>query len=93
MGDEQPPSSPDDFIPRIGTFMMLLGIFAFIIFLASDFGRQANFDWFFAGVVLFTIGFVMSRQKPPPPPSGRFSGIRKWRENSKKRKQEKKAKK
>jgi len=92
MGDEQNVNQ-DDFVPRIGTFLILLGIFAFIFFLASDFSNQTDFDWLFAGVVLFLIGFVLRRRAPPPPPSGRFSGVRKWREDAKKRKQEKAEKK
>jgi len=89
MGDEQPVNQ-DDLVPRIGTFLMLLGIFAFIFFLASDFSNQTDFDWLFAGVLLFLIGFVFRRRAPAPPPSGRFSGVRKWREDAKKRKQDKK---
>jgi len=92
MGDEQPVNQ-DDLVPRIGTFLMLLGIFAFIFFLASDFSNQTDFDWLFAGVVLFLIGFLFRRRAPPPPPSGRFSGVRKWQEDAKKRKQAKAEKK
>ena len=92
MSDEHP-VDPNDFVVRIGTFLIILGIFAFIFFLASDFSNQTDFDWLFAGVVLFLIGFVFRRKAPPPPPSGRFSGIRKWRENAKKRKQERAEKK
>jgi len=92
MGDEQPVNQ-DDLVPRIGTFLMLLGAFAFIFFLASDFSKQTDFDWLFAGVILSLIGFVLRRRVPPPPPSGRFSGVRKWRANAKKRKQDKAEKK
>jgi len=88
MGDEQPVNQ-DAFVPRIGTFLILLGIFAFILFLASDFSNQTDFDWLFAGVLLFLIGIVLRRRASPPPSSGRFSGVRKWREDAKKRKQEK----
>lgn len=92
MSNERP-ADQGDFVPRIGTFLMLLGIFAFIFFLASDFSNQTDFDWLFAGVVLFLIGLVFRRRAPPPPPSGRFGGVRKWREDAKKRKQAKAEKK
>jgi hypothetical protein len=94
MGEEQP-TPQSDLVPRIGTFMLLLGIFSIIFFLASDFARQPDFDWLFIGMVLLGIGFVFRRRAPPPSPAGRFSMIRKMREDVKKRKEEraKKAKK
>jgi len=92
MGDEQP-IKQDDLVPRIGTFLILLGIFFFILFLASDSSDQTDFDWLFLGVLFFLVGLVFRRRAPPPPSSGRFSGMRKWRENRKKRKQEKAEKK
>jgi hypothetical protein len=92
MGDEQP-IKQDDLVPRIGTFLMLLGTFFFILFLASDLSDQTDFDWLFLGVLLFLVGYLFRRRAPSPPPSGRFSGLRKWRENAKKRKQEKAEKK
>ena len=92
MGDEQPVDQ-DDFVARIGTFLILLGIFFSILFVASDLSSQTDFDWLFLGVLFFLIGLVFRRRAPPLPPSGRFSGIRKLRENIKKRKQEKEDKK
>ena len=92
MSDEQP-IDQDDFIVRIGTFLMLLGAFFTIMFLASDFSDQTDFDWLFLGVLFLLVGFLFRRRAPPPPPSGRFSGVRKMRENMKKRKQEKEDKK
>ena len=92
MGD-QPPTNQEDLVPRIGTFLWLLGIFFFILFVASDSARQANFDWFFLGILLILLGFWLRRKVPPPPSAGRFGGVRKMRENMKKRKQERAEKK
>lgn len=94
MGDEQPTSN-DELVPRIGTFLILLGIFSFIFFLASDFANMPEFDWLFVGMVLMGIGFLFRRRAAPPPSAGRFGMVRKMRENAKKRKEEraKKAKK
>ena len=92
MGDEQP-TSREDLVPRIGTFLNLLGIFSFILFLASDFANTPKFDWLFVGMVLMGIGFLFRRRAAPPPPAGRFGMVRKMRENSKKRKEEKAKKK
>lgn len=88
MGDENP-INQSDFIVRIGTFLMLLGTFFIILFLASDFAKQTDFDWLFLGVSFLLVGFLFRRKAPPPPPSDRFSGVRKWRANAEKRKQEK----
>ena len=88
MGDEQP-TSQEDFIPRIGTFLILLGIFSLIFFVTSDLARKPEFDWLFVGMIFLAIGFLFRRRAPSPPPAGRFAGIRTLRENSKKRKQEK----
>ena len=87
MGEEQE-IKQEDLWPRIGTFLMLLGLFAFILFLASDFSNQTDFDWLFGGLVLMAAGWFMRRRVPPPPSAGRFSGVRKVRESMKKRKQE-----
>ena len=94
MGEEQP-TPQAEFVPRIGTFLILLGIFSLILFLASDFANQPEFDWLFIGLVLVGIGFFFRRRATPPPPAGRFGTLRKLRENAKKRKEEraKKAKK
>ena len=82
------PTPDDELVPRIGTFFVILGIFALIFFLASDFADQPDFDWLFAGLVLLGIGFFFRRRAKPPPASDRFSSIRKMRENAKKRKEE-----
>jgi amino acid transporter len=82
------PKSDYEFVPRIGTFFVILGIFALIFFMASEFADQTDFDWLFAGLVLMGLGFFFRRRAAPPPASDRFSSIRKMRENAKKRKEE-----
>jgi hypothetical protein len=82
------PTPDDELVPRIGNFFVILGIFALIFFLASDFADQPDFDWLFAGLVLWGLGFFFRRRATPPPASDRFSMIRKMREGAKKRKEE-----
>ena len=78
-----------ELVPRIGTFLLLLGFFFFIFFLLSDFADTPNFDWLFLGLLLAAVGFGLRRRASPPPPAGRFSRIQKMREDAKKRKEEK----
>jgi hypothetical protein len=87
MGEETP-TPREEFVPRIGTFLIILGIFALIIFLASDFANNPVFDWLFIGLVLMGLGFFLRRRAAPPPASGRFGTLRKLRENAKNRKEE-----
>ncbi len=91
MGEEQP-TPQREFVPRIGTFLILLGIFSLIFFLASDFAKSPEFDWLFIGMVLIGLGFLLRRRATPPSPAGRFGIVRKMRENAKKRKEEREKK-
>lgn len=88
MGQE-PPTPQFELVPRVGTFLFLLGIFAIIFFLASDFANRPDFDWLFGGLVLLGFGILLRRRAAPRPPAGRFAMIRKMREDGKKRKEDK----
>ena len=70
----------NEFIIRIGTFFLLIGVGIFILFVASDYAGQTNFDYLFWAVLSVTIGLMMRRRRPPKPRSDRFSYVRKLRE-------------
>jgi hypothetical protein len=77
---------PDDpFIVRVGVFFLVMGGGAFILFVASDFADRPDFDYLFAALILFAIGWSMWRQKPPPPDPGRFSWLKRRREAARQR--------
>ncbi len=80
----------EEFIIRVGTFFIVVGVGIFILFVASDYANQTNFDYLFWAVLSVTVGILLRRRKSPPPPSGRFSYLRKMREGHKKHEEEKK---
>jgi hypothetical protein len=80
----------EEFVIRVGTFFIVIGVGIFILFIASDYAHQTDFDYLFWSIIIIAFGMLLRRRRPPPPPSGRFSTWRKWREGSKKRKEEKK---
>jgi hypothetical protein len=79
----------DGFTVRIGTFFLLIGAYLFIMFLASDFAHQTNFDYLFLALMAIVAGWMMQRKKAPPPPSGRFGYFRRMRENADRKAEEK----
>ncbi len=70
-----------DLIPRIGTFFGLLGWGLLILFVGSEFSREANFNYFFMGLLALFIGHQF-RRRAPRQDSGRFGAIRRAREQS-----------
>lgn len=66
----------DPLIVRVGTFFMVMGGGAFILFVISDLANQVDFDFLFIAMLLLGIGWTFRRKKSKPPPAGRFSGLR-----------------
>ena len=79
----------DPVIVRVGTFFFVIGGGIFILFIASDLAKKADFDYFFMAVLLIGIGWVFRRKKAPPPSAGRFAYLKNMRENAKKKREEK----
>jgi hypothetical protein len=75
-------------ISRIGTFLIVIGAFAFILFLASDFNNAPDFDYLFAAMFILSLGWLMQRRRPPPASAGRFGLFRGAREGARKRREE-----
>jgi MYXO-CTERM domain-containing protein len=88
MSDEQK-QDMNQFVARLGTFFILLGIFFLIMFIASDAAKQPNFDYLLFGLVGLGFGLVFRRRASPPSPSGRFGWYKNLREKSKQRKENK----
>ncbi|MBT3322043.1 MAG: hypothetical protein HN392_07125 [Anaerolineae bacterium] len=67
----------EGFTPRIGTFFIILGIGSVLLFIISDIAKSIAFNYFFIGLLLIGIGIFFRRKAAKPPPSGRFSGLKK----------------
>ena len=80
----------NEFVIRIGTFFIVIGVGLLILFIASDLANQPDFDYFFLSMISIGFGWLLRRRKPPPPSAGRFSMFRKAREGAQKRREEKK---
>jgi len=79
----------DPIIVRVGTFFYVIGGGAFLLFVASDLAKQADFDFLFMSILMIGIGWMFRRSKAPPPSAGRFAWWRKTREEANKKKQSK----
>jgi hypothetical protein len=76
------------FLPRVGTFFVLVGCGLLILFTGSILAREFSIRYLvFAAVALF-LGFVFRRTAPRPEPT-RFSSIRKVSQHSRQRREEK----
>jgi hypothetical protein len=78
----------DEFIARIGTFFLILGFGLFVLFLASDMADMPQFDYLCLAMLSVSLGWMFRRRKAPPASAGRFSLVRKTRENMRKRREE-----
>jgi hypothetical protein len=81
--------SEEPLIYRVGTFFYVMGGGIFILFVVSDFAKQADFDYLFLSLVLAAVGWMIRRGKPASPSANRFAWWRKQREEAKKKKQSK----
>ena len=94
MGDFEP-SNRKEFIYRVGTFFLLVGVGMMVFFILSDMANQAQLGYFCWGTGLLTIAFIFRAQykKPEGPPHGRFSVLGKIRGAFKRKPKEEKKKK
>jgi hypothetical protein len=68
----------NDFISRIGTFFLLIGIGLMWLFVVSDLNKATNFFFFIlGGILLFGAWYFKRISAPPRKDAGRFSLIRK----------------
>ncbi|MGE5376693.1 MAG: hypothetical protein ACM3XO_16675 [Bacteroidota bacterium] len=73
-----------EFIYRVGTFFLMLGLGLVLLFILTEQSGNAMFSYFCWGTILLVIGFIFRNQyKKSFPPSDRFSLLKKLSPKSK----------
>src|ERR1051326_9496760 len=95
MGASPPPFDSKEFMARIGTFFLLVGIGLMVFFFLSNAASHPRVEYFCWGTVLLTFAFIFRGQfkKPAGPPHGRFSIFQRLKSQPQPNKQKKKKKK
>ena len=79
-----------EFISRIGTFFLLIGIASMWLFVVSDMSNATNFIFFFASIIILVLGWNFKRITASAPKSGgRFEALRKIAQKRREAKQKK----
>ena len=93
MGASPPPGRPE-FVARVGTFFVLVGIAMMVFFMLSDAADAPRLGYFCGGTVLLSLGILFQSRwkRPAGPPSGRFSVLQKLKRKPKEAKKEEKKK-
>ena len=73
-------------VPRMGTFFIVLGVAAIVLFIISDIAETVAFDYLFGGLLMAGLGAYLRRNVEKPPPSGRFEWWKKMRDERKEKK-------
>lgn len=76
-----------EFLPRFGTFFLLIGLGLLLFFVSSVSAKAANFNYFYLAAASLFLAWLFRRRAAPPPPSGRFAALNKARENTRQRRE------
>jgi len=87
MGASPSPGRPE-FVARVGTFCVLVGIGLMIFFMLSDAANKPSISYFCWGTILLSMGLIFQSRfkRPPGPPSGRFSVLQRLKRKPKEEK-------
>ena len=67
-----------EFVYRVGTFFLLVGVGMLVFFMFSEAAEQPQFNYFCGSMVLLVVGFLFRAQyRRPAVSSGRFSVLKK----------------
>ncbi len=75
----------------LGRFILLVGLILLVIFFATDQSKNPSYAYFCLGVVAAILGVILLfRGHKPPAESMRFRTVRRWRDQLRQRKEDKK---
>jgi hypothetical protein len=78
---------------KLGRFLFFIGLILLVVFFAMDQAKHPAYGYFCVGIVVVLLGgMLMLRGQQPPAESMRFRTLRRWREQQRQRKAEKKDK-
>jgi hypothetical protein len=78
---------------KIGRFFFFIGLILLVVFFAMDQAKHPSYGYFCVGIIVVILGGVlMMRGHQPPAESMRFRTLRRWREQQKARREERKKK-
>jgi sugar phosphate permease len=78
---------------KIGRFFFFIGLVLLVVFFAIDQVESPAYGYFCVGIVVVILGvMLMRRGHQPPAESMRFRTLRRWREQQKQRKADRKKK-
>jgi len=76
---------------KIGKFLLFIGLILLVVFFATDQAKHPSYGYFCIGLVVVILGgLLFVRGHHPPAESMRFRTLRRWREQQRQRKEEKK---
>ena len=77
----------------LGRFILLIGLILLVVFFATDQSKNPSYGYFCIGVVAAILGLLLVvRGHQPPAESMRFRTLRRWRDQMRQRKEERKKK-
>ena len=78
---------------KLGRFLFFIGLILLVIFFTVDQATHPTYGYLCAGVIVVILGAILiMRGQQPPAESMRFRTLRRWREQQKERKAERKKK-
>ncbi|MDI6769971.1 MAG: hypothetical protein QMD04_09870 [Anaerolineales bacterium] len=80
---------PPQLLPRVGTFLILVGIGLSLMFTASYLGGEIKFNYLLYTLAAFGLGILLRRRAKRSDDSGRFRAVRGIYDKSKERREEK----
>ena len=75
-------------IPRIGTFLILVGLGLLFLFIVSMLGKESHYEYLLFSAISLILGGQF-RHRAPRPESSRFAAIRRAGQRSRQRREDK----